>query len=87
MHVLHRPHLPRPISLSIAAAVLAIVISLALTASISNINQSAGNAISRQSVSAQSSSVSHATRPHWASDPFARLASRALPPWWLSARP
>ncbi len=30
MHVLHRPHLPRLINVSIAAAILAIVISLAL---------------------------------------------------------
>lgn len=38
MHVLQHPHLPRLISLSIAATVLAIVISLALAASVNNIN-------------------------------------------------
>jgi hypothetical protein len=41
MHVLHRPHLPRLISVSIAAAILAIVISLVLASSLSNISQTA----------------------------------------------
>lgn len=87
MHVLHRPHLSRPISLTIVAAILAIVLSLALAASISSISQSAGSPISSQSAPALSSSASHATLPRWASNPFSRLASRALPPWWLSPRP
>lgn len=87
MHVLHRPHLPRLISVSIAAAVLAIAISLALAARISTISQPANNAgISRQSAPAPTSSVLHATMPRWASDPFASLASRPLTAPWLTAR-
>lgn len=88
MHVLHRPHLPHLISLSIAAAVLAIAISLALTASISTISQPANNTSTPgQIVTAPTSNVLHATMPRWASDPFASLLSRPLPQPWLTARP
>jgi hypothetical protein len=53
MHVLHRSHLPGLVSVSIAAAILAIVISLALASSLSNINQTGDNA----SISARHSAL------------------------------
>jgi hypothetical protein len=88
MHVLHRPHLPRLISVSIAAAALAVVISLALAASISTISQSADTtSISPRQSTPVATSVLHATTPRWVSNPFASLVSRPLPQPWLTARP
>ncbi len=87
MHVLHRSHLPRLISVSIAAAVLAIVISLAFAASISNITQSVNNTSVSARAPVLASSAVHATTPRWASSPFTSLLSRPLPAPWLTARP
>jgi len=44
MHVLHGPRLPRLISVSIAAAILTIAISLALASGLNNINQPGNDA-------------------------------------------
>ena len=87
MHVLHRPHLPRLISVSIAAAILAIVISLALASSLSNINQpsnTAGTPAHRTTPGL--SAALHPTAPRWVSNPFASLLSRPLPQPWPTAR-
>jgi hypothetical protein len=43
MHVIHRPRLPRLVSVSLAAATLAIAISLALASSLSNIGRPGDN--------------------------------------------
>ncbi|MDQ6731423.1 MAG: hypothetical protein M3022_14330 [Actinomycetota bacterium] len=87
MHVLHRPHLPRLISVSIAAAVLAIVISLALAASINPSSEpSITGVFARQSAPAPTSVVPTHT-PRWASRPFTSLLSQPLPAPWLTARP
>ncbi len=87
MHVLHRPHLPRLISVSIAAAVLAIVISLAFAASITNITQPANNTSVSARAPVLASSVVHTITPRWATDPFASLISQPAPLPWLTARP
>lgn len=87
MHVLHRSHPPRLISVSIAAAVLAIVISLALAASVNPSGElSNASMFARQSAPAPTS-VEHTSTPRWASSPFTSLVSRPLPPPWLTARP
>ena len=83
MHVLHRPHLPRLISVSIAAAILAIVISLALASSLNTISETADGPAVR-TVPALTSAL-HRTAPGWASSPFASLLSRPLPQPWLTA--
>ena len=44
MPALHSPHLPRLVSVSVAAFALAVTISLALASSLSNINQTGDNA-------------------------------------------
>ena len=86
MHVLHRPHLPRPISVSIVAAILAIVISLALASSLSNISQPGnGTSMSGHRTAPAPTSALHTTAPGWASNPFASLLSRPLPQPWLTA--
>jgi hypothetical protein len=87
MHVLHRSHLPSLVSVSIAAAILAIVISLALASSLSNINQTGENA----SISARHSAPAaprtlQTAAPRWVSDPFASLLNRPLPQPWLTSR-
>lgn len=87
MHVLHRPHLPRLISVSIAAALLAIAISLAFAASISNITQPTNNTSVSARAPVLASSAVHTTTPRWASDPFASLISQPAPLPWLTARP
>ena len=80
MHVLHRPHLPRLISVSIAAAILAIVISLALASSLSNISQPAnGTSLSAHRTASVLTGAPRAAAPGWASNPFASLLSRPLP--------
>ena len=80
MHVLHRPHLPRMISVSVAAAILAIVISLALASSLSNIGQPPmGTSMSAHRAAPAPTGAVHAAAPGWASNPFASLLSRPLP--------
>ena len=67
MHVLHRPHLPRLITASLAAFIFATVISLALASSLSNISQP-GNGTSmpaHHSAAAPASSL-RTTAPRWA---------------------
>jgi hypothetical protein len=84
MHVLHRPHVPRLVSVSVAAAILTIVISLALASSLSSINQTGGNASTLVPHSAPASPITQQTTlPRWVSDPFASLLSRPLPRPWL----
>lgn len=88
MHVLDRPHLPRLISVSIAAAILAIVISLALASSLSNINRPSNVTGSPAHHTAPGLSTAlHTNTPQWVSNPFASLLSRPLPQPWLTARP
>ncbi len=86
MHVLHRPHLPRLVSVSIAAAILAVVISLALASSLSNISQPGANSsMSAHRTATAPTSGLHPNAPRWASNPFASLISRLLPQPWLTA--
>jgi hypothetical protein len=80
MHVLHRPHLPRLISITIVAAVLAIAISLALASALSNINQPRDPA--RHTAPAPAG-PRHATAPREMSNPFVNPLNRPLSslPW------
>ncbi len=88
MHVLDRRHLPRLIGVSIAAALLAVVISLVFAAGISNITQPAGNtSVSAHQSAPKVTGALPITTPPWASSPFASLVSRPLPHPWVTARP
>ena len=81
MHVLHRPHLPRLISVSIAAAIVAIVVSLALASTLSNVSQPADS----PSTSAHPTAPAlRTTPPRWASNPFA--GPLLLQPWLTDRR-
>jgi hypothetical protein len=87
MHVLDRPHLPRLVSVSIAAAILAIVISLALASSLSNISQPAnGTSISAHRTDPAPTGARHTTAPGSASNAFGGPFSRSLPQTWLTGR-
>ena len=86
MHVLHRPHLPRLISVSIAAAILAIVISLALASSLSNLSQPNDTSMSAHRTDPELTGARHTTAPGRASNPSAGPFSRPLPQTWLTAR-
>ena len=85
MHVLDRPHLPRLISVSIAAAILAIAISLALANSVTNINQQANNTGPAVRETAPAS-ARQMTASRWPNNPFASLLSRPLPQPWATFR-
>ena len=87
MHVLHRPHLPRLISVSIAAAILAAVISFALASDLRNISPPNDNtSMSAQGTAPALTRTLRTTAPGWARNPFASLLSRPLPRPWLTAR-
>jgi hypothetical protein len=87
MHVLDRPHLPRLVSVSIAAAILAIAISLALASTLNNISQSSNKTVSPVRHAAPAlTSVLQTDAPRLASNPFASLLSRPLPQPWPTAR-
>jgi hypothetical protein len=86
MHVLHRPHLPRLVSVNFAAAILAIAISLALASGLSNVSQPGDNtSMSTHRTAPAPTSVRHLNAPRWASNPVASLISRPLPQPWLTA--
>jgi hypothetical protein len=87
MHVLHRPHLPPLVSVGIAAAILALVISLALVSSLSNISQPNHNTgTPLRSTAPTLTSARQTNVPRWDSNPFAGLLGRPLPRPWQSAR-
>jgi hypothetical protein len=87
MHVLHRPHLARLVSVSIAAAILTVVISLALASSLSDISQPGGSAsVSAHRAVPPPTSALPTNTPRWVRGPFASLLTRPLPQPWLTAR-
>jgi hypothetical protein len=91
MHVLHHPHLPRLISVSIVAAVLAIVVSLALTStlasSLNNISQPGNGTIAHADHGAAApANALPTTVPQWPSNPFGSLPSQPLPLPWPTMR-
>jgi hypothetical protein len=88
MHVLHRPHLPRVISVSVVAAILAIAISLAFARSLDAVSQPSDNtSISARQPAPVPATTLQTSAPRWASNPFASLLSRPLPQPWPTALP
>ena len=86
MHVLHRPNLPRLMSVSIAAAILAIVISLALASSLSNISRPAnGMSVSAHRTAPGAMGALHPTAPGSASDPLTSLLGPPIGRPWPTA--
>jgi hypothetical protein len=89
MHVLRRPHLPHAIGVSIAAALLAIVITLLLASTLSDATGPAGGAstLARHHAPATIAVQRTVPAPRWPSDPLASPLSRPLPqPWGIAPR-
>ena len=87
MHVLHRPHLLRLISVTVIAAILAIAISLAFARSLDAVSQPSDNtSISAQNPAPVLATTVRTSAPRWASNPFASLLSRPLPQPWPTAQ-
>ena len=80
MHVLHRPHPPRLISVCVAA-ILAIAISLVFASTVTMISHPGNSTgpVIRQSGPA---STLPTTVPRWVINPFASLLNRPLPQPW-----
>jgi hypothetical protein len=87
MHVLHRPRLPRLISVSIVAAIVATVVSLALASSLSNMGQPANfTSMSAHRAAPALTGALRATVRGAASTPFISVFGPPLPPPWLTAQ-
>jgi hypothetical protein len=87
MHVLHRPHLLRLISVTVLAAILAIAISLAFARSLSAVSQPSDNpSSSTRNAAPVPATTAQTSAPRWASNPFASLLSRPLARPWPTAR-
>jgi F0F1-type ATP synthase membrane subunit c/vacuolar-type H+-ATPase subunit K len=86
MHALRRPHLPNAVGVSLAGALLAIVITLVLANALGDgIPFAAGvRTLARHPTSL--TVVQPVARPRWVSDPFASLLARPLPPWQTALR-
>ena len=87
MHVLDRSQLPRLVRISIAAAILTILISLTLARGLSSFSPTSDNAsmFSRHTPAASPSTL-QTVAPRWVRDPFASLLSRPLAQPWFTPR-
>jgi hypothetical protein len=82
MHVLDRPHQPRMLSASIAAAVLAIVITLVLAARLGDITHAGSNTATPSRTAAPVSASAT-----WLGNPFTTpLGPPLRQPWLAGAR-
>jgi hypothetical protein len=87
MQVLQRPHLPRLISVSVVAAVIAIATSFALARGLSTITQPSNYAAFPVGHTAPALVSAHRTNaPRWASSPFASPLNRPVQQPWPAAR-
>ncbi|HTP23043.1 MAG TPA: hypothetical protein VMJ65_25775 [Solirubrobacteraceae bacterium] len=79
MHVLHRPHVPRALTVTIIAAVVAIVLTLVLATRLNDLaSKPAPTGVAGPPEAAQASTTSH----RWNVRPFAPLLSGpAAVPW------
>ena len=85
MHALRRPHLPNALGVSLAAALLAIVITLLLATALAGGTPPAAGVRTLARHPASPTVVQPVAGPRWASDPFAGLLTRPLPPPWQTA--
>jgi hypothetical protein len=75
MHVLHRPHLPRAITVTVTAALLAIVLTLAIATDLSDRGSAPAPATASGPATAGQASV---TRPSQSEGPFTRSPFSSL---------
>jgi hypothetical protein len=89
MHALHRPRVSRAIVVTIAAAVLAIVLTLAITSSVRDLGSapaSAGTPSAPGTVSVAAPSARLATSPFTRSPFSSLLRAPIVSPWAQSSR-
>jgi hypothetical protein len=84
MHAVHRRHLPRAMAVTLIAAVLAIVLTLALAAPL---NDLASQSASAGGAGAPTALHVSTTSPRWNLSPFAPLLSAPTPAPWAPAHP
>jgi hypothetical protein len=87
MHVLQRPHLPRAITVTVIAAMLAIVLTLAMASTLRDnglapVSARSATAAGQPAATAQAPSTSPFTR-----SPFTNLLSAPVPRPWAQNRP
>jgi hypothetical protein len=87
MHVLHRPHLPRAFTVTVIAAALAIVLTLAVAAGLNDQMPASSIASSPPAaVHASTTAPGPSTSPFTRS-PFASLLGVPVTPrWWKTSR-
>lgn len=84
MHALRRPDLPHVLVVTLVAAVLAIVLTLALAGSLSDLGSIH---TTHSGVSAASTTHRAAGPPRWALHPFARLGGGPVAEPWSPGSP
>lgn len=84
MHALRRPDLPHVLVVTLVAAVLAIVLTLALAGSLSDLGSVHAP---HANVSAASATHRAAGAPRWALHPFAHLGGGPVVEPWSSGSP
>ncbi len=84
MHALHYPHLPRAVTVTLIAAVLAIGLPLGLATSL---NDMASTPASTGTVSTAPVLRAPGTSPAWLLSPFARLLPSPVVVPWATTRP
>ena len=97
MHVIHHPHLPRAVTVTLAAALATIVIMLTLAARLGDVpigqNQSFSpprTTVTRVAPQLTALSVPVAPRPNvpaWLTNPFTPLVPDSIAPRWTAAGP
>jgi hypothetical protein len=88
MHVLHRPHLPRAITVTLIAAMLAILLTLTLAGAVSDLGSAPSKATSPTPTAAVHASASWpgpSTSP-FMRIPFSNLLTRPIPAPWSQDR-
>lgn len=89
MHVLHRPHLPRLITVTVLAAVMAIVLTLAVASGLSDHGAvSAPSVASRPAATVSVSATGQSSGPSaFTRSPFSSLLTKPLAlPWAQNSR-
>ena len=84
MHALHRPHVPRAMMVTVIAAVLAIVLTLALA---TRLNDLASRPAPTGGAGTPAALPASATSDEWSVSPFAPLLSGPAAVPWAPTRP
>lgn len=87
MHVLQRPHLPRAITVTVTAAVLAIVLTLAMASTLRDHGLGPASARSATAAGQTAATSRAASNSPLTRTPFTNLLSAPVPQPWAQNRP